>query len=161
MYTLKHTTVHPRAIGPRSLTRFCNKLTTLYYSPSAQECGRVSCDTIVFACILKEWNRCHNERPHIDFGHFLANPIRLTSTGPTTIPAILSAHQVSNEQTAFFLDRIRSGAAGDASDFFMAEWPNLPTTSFFAFAERSYSFSINSLITTGMIAMITCTSMKP
>ena len=124
MYALKHTTVHPRAVGPLSLQRFCNKLTMLYYSPSAQERGRVSCDTLVFACILRKWNRCHNERPHIDFGHFLANPIRLTSTGPITIPAILSAHQALNEQTAFFLDRIRSGAAGDSNRFYMPEWPN-------------------------------------
>ena len=117
MYTLKHTTVHPRAVTALSLKRFCNKLTMLYYSPSAQELGRVECDTLVFACILKKWNTCHNERQHIDFGHFLANPVRLTSTGPTTIPAILSAHQALNEQTASFLDTIRNRAAGDANDF--------------------------------------------
>ena len=124
MYTLKHTTVHPRAVGPLLLKRFCNKLTMLYYSPSAQKGGRLSCDTLVFACILKEWNRCHNEKPHIDFRHFLANPIRLTSTGPTTIPAILSAHQALDEQTASLLDRIRSGAAGDANEFRMYDWPD-------------------------------------
>ena len=117
MYTLKHTTVHPRAVTPLLLKRFCNKLTMLYYSPSAQRRERVECDTLVFACILKKWNTCHNKRPHIDFGHFLANPIRLTSTGPTTIPAILSAHQALNEQTASFLDRVGNGAAGDANDF--------------------------------------------
>lgn len=124
MYTLKNTMVHLRAVGPLSLKRFCNKLTTLYYYPSAQEGGRVSCDTLVFACILKKWNTCHNERPHLDFGHFLANPIRLTSTGPTTIPDILSAHQTLNEQTASLLDRIRSGSAGDASEFLGYKWPN-------------------------------------
>ncbi|KAK0507113.1 hypothetical protein JMJ35_010571 [Cladonia borealis] len=117
MYTLKYTTVHPRVVTALLLKRFCNKLTILYYSPSAQGRGRVECDTLVFACILKKWNTCHNGRPHIDFGHFLANPVRLTSTGPTTRPAILSAHQALNEQTASFLDRIRNGAAGDANDF--------------------------------------------
>ncbi len=122
MYTLKQTVVPPKAVGPLVLKRFCNKPSMLYYSPSAQECGK--CQLIVFACILKEWNRCHNERPHIDFGHFIANPIRLASTGPTTIPAILAAHKALNEQTTLFLERIKNGEAGDANVFRMLHWPD-------------------------------------
>ena len=122
MYTLRQTTVPPRAVGPREWDRFCNKSTMLYYCPSAQQYG--ACQLIVFACILKEWNRCHDERPHIDFGHFVANPIRLASTGPTTIPAIVAAHKALNEQTAMFLDRIKNGEAGDAKKFLMPQWPD-------------------------------------
>lgn len=122
MYTLTQTTVPPRAVGPLDLERFCNKPTTLYYYPSTQKYGE--CQLIVFACILLEWSRCHNERPHIDFGHFVANPIRLTSTGPRTIPAIVAAHKALNEQTALFLDRIENGEAGDAKEFLMPQWPD-------------------------------------
>ena len=124
MCALKQNTEQSRAVGPLSLKRFCNKPTLLYYSPSAQEHDRVLYDLLVFACILKEWNRCHNEKPHIDFGHFVANPIRLASTGPTTIPAIITAYRSLNEQTALLLNRIKNGEAGDAKEFLMHQWPD-------------------------------------
>lgn len=121
-YTLKQTIVPPRAVGPLQLKRFCNKPTMLYYSPSAQQYGE--CQLVVLACILKEWSRCHNERPHIDFGHFVANPIRLASTGPTTIPAIIAAHEALNEQTTSLLDRLKNGEFSDATESLMLRLPD-------------------------------------
>ena len=117
MYTLRKTTLPPRAVGPLDLERFCNKPTILYCSPSAQQYGE--CQLIVFAYILREWSRCHNERLHIDFGHFVANLIRLASTSSIIIPAIVAAHKALNVQTAMFLDRIKNGEAGDAKKFLM------------------------------------------
>lgn len=42
--------------------------------------------------ICGEWFRTGNIEPSIEFGHFFASPIRVTSTGPSTICGVIDAH---------------------------------------------------------------------
>jgi hypothetical protein len=57
---------------------------------------------LIFGCINKEWNRCHNGEPNIEFGHFF---IRITGTGPSTMVGILEAHKALCDQVSFLLSR--------------------------------------------------------
>ena len=47
---------------------------------------------IVFATIYREWSQYYDSKPNIEFGHYIANPIRITSNGPSTIRGVLKAH---------------------------------------------------------------------
>ncbi|KAF6220807.1 hypothetical protein HO133_002487 [Letharia lupina] len=83
-------TIHNNPITPLddwTLQKFCNKPAALYWARPAQinEC----CPRLTFACIYKQWFRSHNRDPNIEFGQLFANPIRISSTGPETIAAIL------------------------------------------------------------------------
>ena len=79
-----------------------------YWAHSAQEEDR--CPILIFACIYKEWFR--HDHANIEFGHFFANPIRVTSTGPTTVSGVLEAHRSLCEQATLLLGKIESGKAG-------------------------------------------------
>lgn len=78
----------------RTLQSLCNKPTAFYWLQSAQRIDasgeRTLTSSIVFAAIYEEWSRCGE--PNIEFGHFFANPIRITPDGPSTIHAIVNAH---------------------------------------------------------------------
>lgn len=78
------------AIDPVQLRKFCNKPTALCWAYSAQMDDR--CPRLIFGCIYEEWSRCRNHEPRIDFEHFFANPVSITSAGPTTISGILEAY---------------------------------------------------------------------
>lgn len=93
------------AVESRLLRKFYNKPTTLYWAHSAQLYDR--CPRFIWGCICKEWFRCHDSEPRMNFEHFFANPIRITSTGPTTIFGILEAHEYLYNQTSLLLDKIR------------------------------------------------------
>ena len=90
-------------------SKFCNKPTALYWAHSDQIDDR--CPLIVFGCAYKEWFRAHDNRPNIEFGHFFANPIRITSSGPRTVAGILEAHRSLCNQAIYLLDMIRQGKA--------------------------------------------------
>lgn len=78
------------AIDQVQLRQLCNKSTALCWAYSAQIDDR--CPRLIFGCIYEEWSRCHNDEPRIDFEHFFANPVSITSAGPTTISGILEAY---------------------------------------------------------------------
>lgn len=92
-----------------NLRRFCNKPTALYWAHQAQLHGR--CSRLPFACAYKAWFRAHDNAPNIDFGHFFANPIRITSSGPSTVAGILEAHRSLCCQAVHLLDMVRQGKA--------------------------------------------------
>jgi hypothetical protein len=74
----------------------CNKPTTFYWLQSAQtgapHAPKKSCmPGGVFAAIYEKWHRS-SVNPNIEFGHFFAAPVRITATGPSSLPQILKAH---------------------------------------------------------------------
>ena len=115
MFALEST--GPRIPHPSKLADFCNKPTMLYWAHSAQDCDHTP--LLIFGCIYKEWFRHHH--PSIEFGHFFANPIRITSTGPTTISGILRAHRSLCDQISLLLGKIERGEVGKP---YMSVWPN-------------------------------------
>ncbi|KAH9875805.1 hypothetical protein IAQ61_003269, partial [Plenodomus lingam] len=73
-----------------------NKLTTFYWLQSAQTSAphahKKSCMSGgTFAAIFEQWHRS-SVYPNIEFGHFFAAPVRITATGPSSLPQILKAH---------------------------------------------------------------------
>lgn len=87
----------------------CNKLTAFYYTQSVQY-GRPDCPEptqtpgIVFAALYEEWRRCDSDG-NIEFGHFLANPVRITKSGPDNLQGIVKAHaSLCAQATALTLD---------------------------------------------------------
>lgn len=83
-------------LAPAQLKQLCNKPTAFYFLQSAQQTDsageRTLVPRIIFAIICGEWFRTGNIEPSIEFGHFFANPIRITSTGPSTIRGVIDAH---------------------------------------------------------------------
>jgi hypothetical protein len=74
----------------------CNKPTTFYYLQSAQggapDAPEKMCMSVrIFAAIYEEWHRSY-VHPNIEFGHFFASPVRISGTGPSSLPQILKAH---------------------------------------------------------------------
>ena len=86
------------------LEKFYNKPTTLHWAHSPQEDDR--CPRSIWGCIYKEWFRCHDYKPRMDFEHSFVNPIRVTPTGPATISDILETHQYLYNQASLLLDKI-------------------------------------------------------
>ncbi|KAI9700644.1 MAG: hypothetical protein M1836_002013 [Candelina mexicana] len=76
--------------------KLCNKLTAFYWMQSAQivlangEKDIPRC--VIYEAISGEWLRCHNNKPNIEFEHFFANPVKITSSGPSTVHGVCSAH---------------------------------------------------------------------
>lgn len=86
------------------LRKFCNKPTAMYWTQSAQTNDR--CPLVTFASFYKKWFRCHNNDPNLEFGHFFANPIRVTSTGPSTTVGIFEAHKLLCNNAVSLLDLV-------------------------------------------------------
>ena len=103
----------------RRLLRFCNKPTVLYWAYSAQI--DYHCPRFIWACIFKEWFRCYNQAPRLDFEYFFANPVCITSTGPRTIVELLKTHEMFYNRTFSLLDRLRRG---DNEEAYMDAWPD-------------------------------------
>ena len=93
------------AVKSRLLRKFYNKPTTLYWPHSAQMDD--ACPRFIWGCIYKEWFRCYDYEPKMDFEHYFANPIRITSTGPTAIFDILETHEYLHNQASLLLDKIK------------------------------------------------------
>lgn len=90
-----------------TMLKFCNKPTAFYWAHSAQVNDH--CPLLTFACIYKEWFRCHDNHPDIEIGHFFANPIRIASSGPETIAGILEAHKSLCDEAVSLLETIQRG----------------------------------------------------
>ncbi len=75
----------------------CNQLTSVYWLQSAQSVDatkeRNSVSLLIFEALSSEWLRCYKGNPNIEYGHFFANPVRITPTGPATVSGILRAHR--------------------------------------------------------------------
>lgn len=119
MFKLKSSIGSTQVIGPCSLREFFNKPTALYWAYSAQE--RDKCRLFPFACIFKDWFRYYDNDPNLKFGHFFANPIQITSTGPRTIAGICDAHKTLYDRASSLQDRVRKCEAGEAH---LDAWPN-------------------------------------
>ncbi|KAI4202022.1 MAG: hypothetical protein LQ346_002044 [Caloplaca aetnensis] len=96
------------------LRRVCNKPTACYWLQSAQGVLngiRNDPDQVTFGAMYEEWRACYPEnRPNIDYGHFLANPVRITSAGPTTVSEVLEAHRSLCAQTSTLLTQAHAKA---------------------------------------------------
>lgn len=96
------------------LRHVCNKPTACYWLQSAQRSLngiRYDPDPVTFGAMYEEWRACYPEnRPNFDHGHFLANPIRITSAGPTTVSEVLEAHWFLCAQTSTLLTQAHAKA---------------------------------------------------
>jgi hypothetical protein len=94
-------------LNPTKLNRFCNKPTTLYIAPSGQR--NKYCPLIIFGCIYKQWFLHYNNEPTIEFGHFFADPVLITSNGPKTVVEIVRSHKLLCDQACQLLDQLGRG----------------------------------------------------
>ncbi|KAI4287463.1 MAG: hypothetical protein L6R35_003278 [Caloplaca aegaea] len=70
------------------------------------ECGKLT-----FGAMYEEWRASYPEnRPDMEYGHFLANPVRITATGPTTVSGILEAHRSLYSQASALLAKFQADA---------------------------------------------------
>ncbi|KAL9577567.1 MAG: hypothetical protein Q9212_006286, partial [Teloschistes hypoglaucus] len=69
-----------------------NKSTAFYILQSAQyptNTGRLFfIPGKIFSATFQEWIRCYDTNPIVDWRHFIANPVRVTPTGPSTVHGI-------------------------------------------------------------------------
>ena len=101
-------------VEPGKLKFLCNKPTAFYWLQSAQEVDaygqRTIMPKIILAAIFEEWTRSHRFELNIEYGHFFANPVRITATGPSTIQGVLDAHLSLCTQAYFLIDQARGRA---------------------------------------------------
>ena len=95
----------------RELLHFCNKATALYYLQTAHHhdaFGRnILIPGMIFAMICGEWLRYHASKPNIEFGHYVANPIRVATGGPSDVQGIVQAHKSLCKQSAELMVKAR------------------------------------------------------
>jgi hypothetical protein len=99
---------------PRNSKYLCNKPTAFYWLQSAQQADasgqRTQTPKIIFAAVYEEWLRCHNTEPNIEYGHFFANPVRITSTGPSTVRGVIDAHLSLCTQASSLINQAKGRA---------------------------------------------------
>lgn len=99
-------------LDSRKASFFCNRPSAFYWLQSIQGVAngeRFVTPTCVFATIFGEWYRQYDSQPNIEFGHFLANPIRVTERGPATIRGIVKAHISLLEKAKSILHKVHQG----------------------------------------------------
>jgi hypothetical protein len=64
---------------------------------------------IIFGCIYKQWFLHYNSEPNIEFGHFFADPVLITSNGPKTVVEIVRSHKLLCDQACQLLDQLGRG----------------------------------------------------
>lgn len=100
-----------RTVTPSELLHFCNKATALYYLQTAHHHDSFGEKTLIpgmiFAMICGEWLRYHASKPNIEFGHYVANPIRVATGGPSDIQGIIQAHKSLCKQSAELMVKAR------------------------------------------------------
>jgi hypothetical protein len=100
-------------LAPAQLEYLCNKATAFYWLQSAQSTDssgeRTQTPGIVYAMICGEWFRTGDIKPSIEFGHFFANPIRITATGPSTLRGVINAHLSLYTQAARLMHQAQKG----------------------------------------------------
>jgi hypothetical protein len=94
-------------LKPNKLSRFCNKPTTLYLSPSGQRNN--VCPTIILGCIYKDWFLRYDNEPNFEFSRFFADPVRITSTGPQAVADIVRSHKSLCDQASRLLTSLDRG----------------------------------------------------
>jgi len=101
-------------LDPEKLSYLCNKPTAFYWLQSAQRTDATGeknqTPKIILAAIYEEWRRCYNNEPNIEFGHFFANPVRITSTGPSTVAGIIKAHRSLCVQASSLINQVEGRA---------------------------------------------------
>jgi hypothetical protein len=101
-------------VEPRKFKYLCNKPTAFYWLQSAQQTDasgqKTQTPKIIFAAIYEEWLRSHDTEPNIEYGHFFANPVRITSTGPSTIRGVIDAHRSLCTQTSSLINQAKRRA---------------------------------------------------
>jgi hypothetical protein len=101
-------------LDPEKLSYLCNKPTAFYWLQSAQQTDATGeknqTPKIILAAIYEEWRRCYNNEPNIEFGHFFANPVRITSTGPPTVAGIIKAHRSLCVQASSLINQVEGRA---------------------------------------------------
>jgi hypothetical protein len=101
-------------LDPEKLSYLCNKPTAFYWFQSAQQTDvtgeKNQTPKIILAAIYEEWRRCYNNEPNIEFGHFFANPVRITSTGPSTVAGIIKAHRSLCVQASSLINQAKGRA---------------------------------------------------
>ncbi|KAL9124712.1 MAG: hypothetical protein Q9217_005985 [Psora testacea] len=98
----------------RKASFFCNRPSAFYWLQSIQGVAngdRHVTPTYVFATVFGEWYRQYDSQPNIEFGHFLANPVRVTERGPTTIRGIVKAHISVLEKAKSILHKVNQGVS--------------------------------------------------
>ena len=98
-------------LAPAQLQYLCNKPTACYFLQSAQELNAYGARTLipvmVYEMICGEWFRTDNNvEPSIEFDHFFANPIRITSTGPSTVHGVINAHLSLCAQASHLMNQV-------------------------------------------------------
>ena len=115
------------SISTGNLHCIYNKPTSMYWMQSGQitnNCGEKNgIPGIVFGAIHETWNECYDFKgciafidnfkelgvPEVEYTHFLANPVKITTTGPSTIRSIVNAHLSIYEQAASYLHQVKCG----------------------------------------------------
>lgn len=80
----------------------------MYWLQSAQT-DRGTCGQLPFQCMFSEWAQYYKGTPDIEFGHFIANPIRLGSDGPKSIDDIIYVHKMLCNRVSSLLDTFQLG----------------------------------------------------
>ncbi|KAF1851618.1 uncharacterized protein K460DRAFT_270540 [Cucurbitaria berberidis CBS 394.84] len=99
-----------------------NKPTAFYFEQSAQ-CGRYDnihgypcIQRIFIASMFEAWRARCGDMLNIEFGHFLANPVRITKQGPQTLGEIAVAHRA-------LCDMAQEKGVGDVKHKILESYP--------------------------------------
>ena len=98
-------------VTPEQILHFCNKATALYYLQTAYHDNAFGKKTLIpgmiFAIIGREWLRYYASKPNIEFGYYVANPVRVATGGPSDIYGIIQAHKSLCKQLAELIVKVR------------------------------------------------------
>lgn len=59
--------------------------------------------------IAREWLHYHASKLNIEFGHYVANPIRITTSGPPNVQGIIQVYESLCKQSAELISKARQG----------------------------------------------------
>lgn len=94
---------------PKKLKYLYNKPTAFYWLQSAQQPNstgqRTLMSKIILAVIYEDYVRCYTAEPNIEYEHFFANPVRITSAGPSTSQGVLEAHRALCTRALHLIDQ--------------------------------------------------------
>lgn len=76
------------------------------------------------ACIYKQWFHCHSLEPDFEFGHYFANVVRVSSTGPASVSSLLRMHASLYEQITSLHTRLGSGEMARVDKARGMVWPD-------------------------------------
>lgn len=99
---------------------YCNKPTTVYWLASAN----YKFTGMPSACIYKQWFHCHSLEPDFEFGHYFANVVRVSSTGPASVSSLLRMHASLYEQITSLHTRLGSGEMARVDKARGMVWPD-------------------------------------